>query len=176
QKPYTDPETGGPDKERTMAKILICYYTRTQHTEHMAEAIATGCGEVDGVETDVRAVGGVEARELLEYDAILLGSPTYYGTMAADLKRLLDESVAFHGQLRDKVGGAFASSANVGGGNETTVMDILKALLIHGMVVQGAAGGDHYGPVAIGEPDERARRECVKFGRLLASLAVRLHG
>jgi multimeric flavodoxin WrbA len=63
------------------------------------------------------------------------GSPTYYGTMAWELKKLLDESVKFHGKLRGKVGGAFTSSANVGGGNETTVLDILKALLIHGMVV-----------------------------------------
>ncbi|MBS3733959.1 MAG: NAD(P)H-dependent oxidoreductase [Phycisphaerae bacterium] len=159
-----------------MAQVLIGYYTRTQHTEHMAKSVAEGAAQVDGVQTDVRAVGGIEARELVDYDAIILGSPTYYGTMAAEVKQLLDESVAFHGQLAGKVGGAFASSANVGGGNETTVVDILRALLIHGMIIQGDPGGDHYGPVAVGAPDERARRECVKFGKLLASLAVSLHG
>ena len=101
-----------------------------------------------------------------------MGSPVYYGTMAAELKALIDESVAFHGKLSGKVGGAFATSANVGGGNETTVMDILKALLIHGMVVPGSAQGDHYGPVAIGEPDERARAECRKLGELVGRLTV----
>ncbi len=159
-----------------MATILIGYYTRTHHTEHMADAMGEGASTVEGAEVDVRPISGLEARELLDYDAIVLGSPTYYGTMSAETKRLLDESVAFHGRLKGKVGGAFASSANVGGGNETTVLDIVKALLIHGMVVQGDPGGDHYGPVAVGDPDERALRECRKFGTLNASLAVRLHG
>jgi len=96
--------------------------------------------------------------------------------MAGELKTLIDESVAFHGQLAGKVGGALTSSANVGGGNETTVLDILKALLIHGMVIQGTASGDHYGPVAIGDIDERSRTECLKLGKTVAELAVKLHG
>jgi len=159
-----------------MAKMLICYYTRTKHTEHMAQAIAEGAGEIEGVRVDLKAVDKVPAADLLEYDAIVMGSPTYYGTMAAELKKLLDESVAFHGQLDGKVGGAFASSANVGGGNETTVLDILKAMLIHGMIIQGTPSGDHYGPVAIGDVDGRAKEGCLKLGRLVANLAVKLHG
>lgn len=159
-----------------MAKMLICYYSRTGHTEHMARAVADGAAGVAGAEAVVKAVADVEARELLDYDAVVLGSPTYYGSMAAELKKLLDESVAFHGQLAGKVGGAFSSSANVGGGNETTVLDILKALLIHGMVIQGSAGGDHYGPVAIGDVDDRSKGECRKLGRAVAELAGRLHG
>lgn len=159
-----------------MAKMLVCYYSRTKHTEHMAEAVGEGAREVSGAEVEVLPVGNVAARDLLGYDAIAMGSPTYYGTMAAELKQLLDESVAFHGQLEGKVGGAFASSANVGGGNETTVLDILKALLIHGMVIQGTASGDHYGPVAIGDIDERSRTECLKLGKTVAELAVKLHG
>ncbi len=159
-----------------MAKMLVCYYSRTQHTQHMAEAIGEAAGQVAGVEVDVLPVGKVVAKGLLGYDAIVLGSPTYYGSMAAELKQLIDESVAFHGQLTGRVGGAFASSANIGGGNETTVMDILKALLIHGMVVQGTAAGDHYGPVAIGDLDDRSSKQCADYGRMIAELAVKLHG
>ncbi len=159
-----------------MAKILICYYSRTGHTEHMAGEVAEGAKAVEGTEVDVRPVGKIEPREMLDFDAIVMGSPTYYGSMAAELKKLLDDSVAFHGKLNGKVGAAFASSANVGGGNETTVMDIIKALLIHGMVVQGSPGGDHFGPVAVGDPDDRSREECHKFGRIAAELAVKLHG
>jgi NAD(P)H dehydrogenase (quinone) len=159
-----------------MAKILVCYYSRSGNTERMAEAVGEGAREVAGAEVDVLPVGKLTARDLLGYDAIAMGSPTYYGSMAAELKTLLDESVAFHGQLQGKVGGAFASSANVGGGNETTVMDILKALLIHGMVVPGRSDGDHYGPVAIGAPDERASKQCAAMGRVVAELAVKLHG
>jgi len=159
-----------------MAKMLVCYYTRTRHTEHMAEAIGQAAGEVEGVEVDVLPVGKVVAKSLLDYDAIVLGSPTYYGSMAAEMKTLIDESVVFHGQLAGKVGGAFSSSANIGGGNETTIMDLVQALLIHGMVVPGRAQGDHYGPVAIGDLDERSAKQCAAYGRTVAELAVKLHG
>ena len=158
-----------------MAKMLVGYYSRTEHTRHMAEAVAEAAAEA-GVQVECKPVEQIPAKELLDYDAIVLGSPTYYGSMAAELKRLFDESVQFHGQLAGKVGGAFSSSANVGGGNETTVLDILKAMLIHGMVVQGTASGDHYGPVAIGDVDDRSKKECAKLGRDIAALAVKLHG
>ncbi len=156
--------------------MLICYYTRTKNTEHMAEAVAESAKEIDALEVEVKPVSEVKARSLLDYDAIIMGSPTYYGTMAAEVKQLLDESIAIHGQLAGKVGGAFSSSANVGGGNETTVMDIIKAMLIHGMVVPGSASGDHYGPVAIGDVDERARKQCLNLGKLVGQLTVKLHG
>ena len=159
-----------------MAKMLICYYSRTKHTRHMAEAVADGARKVSGLQVDLKAVAQTKADELLGYDAILMGSPTYYGSMAAELKKLLDESVAFHGKLEGKVGGAFSSSANVGGGNETTVLDIINAMLIHGMVVQGNSAGDHYGPVAIGDVDERSREQCAQLGRRAGELAVKLHG
>ncbi len=159
-----------------MAKILVGWYSRTEHTRHMAEIVAEGASEVAGVSVDLKPVGEVKAEDLVGYDAIVLGSPTYYGSMAAEVKQLLDESIVCHGKLAGKVGGAFSSSANIGGGNETTVMDILKALLIHGMVVQGTASGDHYGPVAIGDPDDRARKECLKLGGNVAELAIKLHG
>ena len=159
-----------------MPKMLICYYSRTSHTQHMAEAIADGVREVGGIDVEVKAVADTPVESLVGYDAIILGSPVYYGSMAADLKRLLDDSVRFHGQLAGKVGGAFASSANVGGGNETTNMDIVKALMIHGMVVTGSYSGDHYGPVAINDLDDRSRKECGRYGRILAGLTVKLHG
>jgi len=159
-----------------MAKILIVYYSRSGNTKAMAGYVEEGAKEVDNVEVSCLAVEQVKADDLLKYDAIIMGSPVYYGTMAAELKKLIDESVAFHGKLSGKVGGAFASSANIGGGNETTVMDIVKVLLIHGMIVPGSAKGDHYGPVAIGKPDERSQRECKKLGRMVAELTVKLHG
>lgn len=159
-----------------MAKILVCYYSRTKHTQHMAEAVAQGAQGVAGAQVDVRSVDQVKPKQLLDYQGIIIGSPTYYGTMSAEMKRLLDDSVEFHGQLAGKVGGAFSSSANVGGGNETTVLDILKALLIHGMVIQGSPSGDHYGPVAIGDMDQRARVQCLSLGKAVAELAARLHG
>jgi NAD(P)H dehydrogenase (quinone) len=72
------------------------------------------------------------------------------------------------------VGAAFASSANVGGGNETTILDILNALLIHGMVVRGDHRYDHYGPVSIGRPDKRALTCCESYAKNVAALAKKL--
>ncbi|MCK4374253.1 MAG: flavodoxin family protein, partial [Candidatus Brocadiae bacterium] len=66
------------------------------------------------------------------------------------------------------------SAGNIGGGNETAILSILQAMLIHGMVVQGTPKGDHYGPVAIGAPDERASGQSHELGRRVAELAGRL--
>lgn len=158
-----------------MARILICYYSRSGNTKKMAYLIQKGVMEED-VEVDTKDVKDVKVDDLLKYDGIVIGSPTYYGLPAAQVKELLDRSVKHHGKLQDKVGGAFSSSANVGGGNETTVVAILEALLIHGMVVCGDSKGDHYGPVSIEKPDRRAEEVCVRYGRRVAALTRKLHG
>jgi len=159
-----------------MAKMLIVFYSRGGNTRKMAELVCEGARSVNGLEADLKAVSEVKATDLVNYDAVVIGSPTYYGLPAAEVKRLLDDSVALHGQLAGKVGGAFASSANIGGGNETTIMALLQALLIHGMVVPGVPTGDHYGPVAIGSPDRRASTQCREYGKRVAALTKRLHG
>jgi NAD(P)H dehydrogenase (quinone) len=152
-----------------MARVLVIYYSKTGNTKKMAESIVEGVNK-ESTEVVIKAVKDVQVDELLKYEAIIIGSPTYYGTMAAEIKKLLDDSVKFHGKLDGKIGAAFSSSANIAGGNETTILDILHAMLIHGMIIQGDPLGDHYGPVAIGEPDTRAARECVRLGSRIAQL------
>lgn len=157
-----------------MPTVLVTYYTRSGNTEKMAQRVAKGAKGVAGVEVTVRAVGEVTPDDLLTSDGIIIGSPVYYGTMAAEVKKLIDESVVHHGKLAGKVGGAFATCGVAGGGSESTVLDILHCLLVHGMIVQGDASGPHYGPVCVGTPDERAGRECEKLGRRVGELVVRL--
>jgi NAD(P)H dehydrogenase (quinone) len=159
-----------------MAKVLVTYFSRSGNTEKMAEAVAAGAKRVAGVAVDLRPVEQASIDDLPAFDGIIMGSPVYYGTMAAELKTFIDQSVKYHGKLAGKVGGAFASSGAIGGGTETTVLDIVKALLIHGMIVQGDPGGSHYGPVAFGAPDDRSCRECEKLGKRVAELATRLAG
>ena len=158
-----------------MAKALLIHYSRSGNTAAMADHIREGL-EKGGLEVTAKTVAETALEELLQYDAIVMGSPTYYGTMAAELKKLLDESVKYHGKLDGKVGGAFTSSGALAGGNETTIVDILRAMLVHGMVVQGDPRSDHYGPVAIGKPDERSQKACLRYGERVAALTLRLAG
>jgi NAD(P)H dehydrogenase (quinone) len=158
-----------------MAKILVTYYSQSGNTKTMAEVVAEGA-RAAGAEVTLKEVEHVIAQDLLKFDGIIIGSPTYYGLLASQVKELLDQSVQFHGQLAGKVGGAFSSSANIGGGNETTLLSILQSLLVHGMVIQGSAAGDHYGPVSINIPDERVRKQCQALGRRVAELTIKLFG
>ncbi len=156
-----------------MSSVLVTYYSRTGNTKEMAEHVAKGAEQAGG-DVKLASVDRVDASELAGYDAIIVGSPTYYGSMAAEVKELIDKSVQLHGKLTDRVGAAFASSAHVGGGNETTALDLIHAFLIHGMVVPGIHDGDHYGPVSVGEPDSRVRKQCEQLGDRVVELAAKL--
>lgn len=156
-----------------MAKAIVIYHSRTGNTQKMAELIAQSMNESD-LQTVCKSVSDVKAEELLDYDAIVIGSPTYYGHMAGPVKQLIDETVSFHGKLDGKIAAAFASSANIGGGNETTIIGMIEAMLIAGCVIQGDPKGDHYGPVSIGKPDERVRRQCIRRGQRIAELTKKL--
>lgn len=156
-----------------MAKGMVVYYSRSGNTKEMAEAIANAMSD-SGLKTECKSVEKVDASDLPGYDAIVIGSPCYYGQMAAPVKQLIDDLVSKHGQLNGKVGAAFSSSANVGGGSETTVVGIIEAMLIAGMVVQGDPQGAHYGPLSVGRPDEKVKQQCQRRGLRVAELTNRL--
>lgn len=150
-------------------KAIVIYYSRGGTTKQMAELIGKEISK-NNVNCDVLSVTDVKSAKLLEYDGIVIGSPTYYGTLASQIKALLDESVSFHGKLDGKVGAAFSSAANLAGGNETTILSILEAMLIHGMIIQGDPKGDHYGPVAVGTIDGRCQTNCQRYASRFVEL------
>ncbi len=156
-----------------MTKGIVIYYSRTGNTKEMAKIIAKAMNEAD-LPTECKSVDDITAQEIFDYDAIVIGSPTYYGQMAAPIKQLIDDLVSKHGRLDGKVGAAFTSAANIGGGNETTIMGIIEAMLISGMAVQGDPKGDHYGPVSIGKPDQRVEQQCQRRGQRVAELTKKL--
>lgn len=158
-----------------MAKVLVVYYSRTGNTEKMARQIADSVA-AEGLEVECKSVLDTSVDDLLAAEGIIMGSPTYYGTMSAELKRLIDDSVEYHGRLEGKVGAAFTSSGVLGGGNETTVMHILGALLVHGMIVQGDPQGCHYGAVCIGTPEEEDLQRCQRLGQRFAQLVKKVCG
>ena len=156
-----------------MPTILIVYHSKTGNTEEMAKSVEEGV-KSEGLEVVRKKVNRTSLKDLLKADGIILGSPTYYGTMAAEMKAFLDQSVQYHGKLEGKVGAAFSSGGGLGGGVETTVLDIVKSLLIHGMVIQGDPRGSHYGTVSIGRPNAAAKKECKRLGEKVARLVKRL--
>ena len=158
-----------------MPKVLIVYYSKSGNTKAMAGFVEQGVRQEGNIDVVCKPVEETAVEELLEADGVIIGSPTYYGGMAWQVKKFLDESIILHKKLKDKVGGAFTSSGLVGGGNETTIHGILNALLIHGMIIQGTPSGDHYGPVAITAPDKTAEKKCIDLGARVARLISRLH-
>jgi NAD(P)H dehydrogenase (quinone) len=157
-----------------MVRILVVYDSRSGNTEKMALAVAEGARLVKGAAVDVKKVDKTSLDDLLAADAILMGSPTYYGQMSSKLKALIDESVKIHKKLEGKVGAAFTSSGGTASGAETTLLSIVQAMLVHGMIIQGRADDKHYGAAAVDAPDREATESCRMLGKKVASLAAKL--
>lgn len=157
-----------------MVLVLIVYDSSTGNTEKMAHAIAEGVKQVQGVEVVVKKVDETSLEDLLNADGIIIGSPTYYGLMSGKVKTFFDKSVDIHGKLAGKVGAAFTSSGGTASGAETTLLSILKAMLVHGMVVQGRADNKHYGAAAVGCPKDEEIKMCETLGKRTAELVLKV--
>lgn len=152
-----------------MSNILVVYYSRAGSTEKLAKAVADGVREGGGAPA-MKSVDEVDINKLPEFDGIIAGSPVYFGTMAAELKKFFEESVVVRRKLFNKVGAAFATGAHRTGGKETTMLSIIQAMLINGMVVVGDPfeTGGHYGAAG---SDEVGLKEGRALGKRVAELA-----
>jgi NAD(P)H dehydrogenase (quinone) len=157
-----------------MARVLVVYDSRTGNTEKMAYAVAEGVKKVQGAKAVVKKVDQATNKDLVNADGIIIGSPTYYGQMSGKMKTFIDDSVEIHGKLSGKVGAAFTSSGGTASGAETTLLSILKALLVHGMIIQGRHDDKHYGAAAVGKPDEEAIESCRGIGERTAKLVLKV--
>jgi len=161
-----------------MTKVLVLYYSTYGHIETMAEAVAEGARGVAGTEVtlkrvpelmpeDVARKAGVKLDqeapvakpdELPEYDAIIFGTPTRFGNMAAQMRNFLDQTGGLwaKGALIGKVGSVFVSTGTQHGGQESTILSFHTSLLHHGMVIVGlpysAAGQTRTDEVTGGSP------------------------
>ncbi len=156
-----------------MKKVLVAYYTRGGNTRKMAEIISEFI-KAKGVDVTISSVEEVNIDALPEYDGYIVGSPNYFGSMAYPVKKFFDDSVKYFKKLEGKLAAAFCTTGMIGGGGETVVLDILKAFLIHGCVVQGLCAAGHYGPVSIGSPDERIKKEAEILAEKFVSLLNKL--
>jgi NAD(P)H dehydrogenase (quinone) len=141
-----------------MSKILILYYSSYGHIETMAQAVAEGARSA-GATVDIKRVPELvsddvakashfktdqaapiaQVTELPDYDAIIIGTPTRFGNMAAQMKSFLDQTgeLWFSGKLIGKVGSVFTSTATQHGGQESTILSTHTVLLHQGMVIVG---------------------------------------
>jgi NAD(P)H dehydrogenase (quinone) len=159
-------------------QVLVMYYSRSGNTKKLAQEIAKGVEQVEGVECLVKSVVEVTKDDLLKSDGIIAGSPVYFGTMAYPMKEIFDKYVGIRGKMEDKIGAAFATAGDPTGGKETTIFSILQAMSIYGMIMVGdpldATG--HYGVACVGAPDEETCSNAVKLGKRVASLVKKLKG
>jgi NAD(P)H dehydrogenase (quinone) len=200
-------------------KVQVVFYSMYGHVYQMAEAIAAGAKEVDGTEVTLlqvpelvpddalEKVGAKAARDafahvpyavpdqLADADAIIFGTPTRFGNMAAQMRNFLDQTgqLWMQGGLVGKVGSVFTSTATQHGGQETTITSFHSTLLHHGMVIVGVpysaqrlldmdeiTGGTPYGASTLAgadgsrQPSEN-ELEIARFqGRHVAQIAAKL--
>ncbi len=141
-----------------MAKVLVLYYSAYGHIETMAYAVAEGAKSA-GAEVDVKRVPELvpdevakasyfkldqaapvaNVEELAQYDAIIFGAGTRFGTVASQMRNFIDQTGGLwaKGKLVGKVGSVFTSSATQHGGQESTILGFIPTLMHHGMVVVG---------------------------------------
>ena len=159
-------------------QVLVLYFSKGGNTKKLAQQIAKGVERVEGVTVVLKHTREVTKDDFLDSSGVIAGSPVYFGVMAADLKRVFDEFVGTRKRMEDKVGAAFATSGDPSGGKETTIMSIIQALLIYGMVIVGdpMSATGHYGVSCVGAPDKRTEQIAIKLGQRVAELAKKLHG
>lgn len=199
-----------------MARVLVLYYSAYGHIEAMANAVAEGA-KSSGAEVVVKRVPELVPEEvakashfkldqaapvatvdeLEEYDAIIVGAGTRFGTVAAQMRNFWDQTGAlwFNGKLVGKVGSVFTSSATQHGGQESTILGFIPTLLHHGMAVVGLPysfqgqmgvdeikGGSPYGASTITDGDgsrqpSKVELDAARFqGAHVAKLAAKIAG
>jgi NAD(P)H dehydrogenase (quinone) len=171
-----------------MTKLLVLYYSTYGHVETLAYAVAEGARSGTDADVTVKRVPELmpeavakragakldqaapiaQPQELADYDAIIFGTPTRFGNMAAQMRNFLDQTGGLwaRGALIGKVGSVFASTGTQHGGQETTLTSFHTTLLHHGMVIVGipysakelsvldeVSGGTPYGATTIAGPD-----------------------
>ncbi len=165
--------------------VLITYYSKTGNTQTMAEAVARGASEVEGVQVTLKTVEQAVISDLIEADAIIVGSPVYNANVAPEVSSFI-ASWPFENQpLKNKIGAAFVTAGGISAGEEITQVNILQSMLIFGMVVVGGSDWTApFGASAIrGEPpfdeDEPIHQHFLEKGQALgkrvAELAVKLN-
>lgn len=192
--------------------VLVVYYSRHGATESMARLIADGIDQTQGMHAKIKTVppvmtepterlrqpdngpGYVETEDLLECQGLIMGSPAYFGNMAAPLKHFIDTTsdVWLSGGLIGKPAAVFTSASTMHGGHESTLMSMMLPLMHHGAYLVGVpysqaalnktiTGGSPYGPSHVSglkheqTISEDEKQICISLGKRVAELAWALN-
>ncbi|MCF6370131.1 NAD(P)H:quinone oxidoreductase type IV [Rhizobium halophilum] len=199
-----------------MAKVLVLYYSAYGHIETMAKAVAEGASTA-GADVTIKRVPELvpeevakashykldqeapiaSPSELADYDAIIVGAGTRFGTVASQMRSFWDQTGGLwaEGKLVGKLGSVFTSTATQHGGQESTILSFIPTFLHQGMVVAGlpyafqgqtgvdeVKGGSPYGASTITDGDGSRQPSAVELegaryqGNYVARLAAKLAG
>jgi NAD(P)H dehydrogenase (quinone) len=117
--------------------ILIAYYSQSGNTKTLAHAVEEGAKSVAGVRVLLLPIDQVSTKEVLEADAIVVGSPVYNANVAPEVQNFIN-SWPFEGRpLKNKLGAAFVTGGGISIGEELVQLNLLHSMLIQGMLVMG---------------------------------------
>ena len=134
-----------------MAKVLVVYHSASGHIAQLAQSVAVGARAVKGTHVDVRRIpesnGAVDGddtpyaapNDLIDYDAVIFGTPSHFGNMSAAMRTFMDQTSGLwmRRALVGKLAGVFVGTSSQHGGHETTVQSFHTTLLHHGMILVG---------------------------------------
>ena len=160
--------------------VLVVYHSDSGKTEKMAHGVAEGAKAVSGTSVVLKQVSEVAADDLLSSDAVIVGSPVYFGNMSGEVKTFFDNWQFKFGvfpefKMKNKIGAAFATGGQVSSGKEVTMLTILAAMLGNQMIV--VSGGGAFGASATTEGDSpgidnKELADAKALGRRVAEVAV----
>ncbi len=168
------------------AQVLIAYHTRSGNTQRLAEAVAEGARSVAGTTVTVRPLADVTPEDLAAAEGLVIGTPTYFGSLPGEAKTVLESwSLESGVDFTSKVGGAFATGGDTTGGKEHVVISLLLYMLTNRMILVGPLHDE--GERGWGEPGASATTGRVspgvqdaelesarKLGQRVADVAARL--
>lgn len=162
--------------------VLITYHSPSGSTKQLAEAIYEGAKSVEGVQVKILPIYEVKSSDLIEATALIVGSPVYNSNPAPEVLEFIN-SWPFDGRpMKDKLGAAFATGGGISIGEEGVMLDILRAMLIHGMIVMGGAEVEAAfgtsaitgeGPFNTGKLDEIFLKKGFGLGKRVAEAVIR---
>ncbi|MEJ2550770.1 MAG: flavodoxin domain-containing protein [Anaerolineales bacterium] len=158
-----------------MGNVLVLYYSNEGSTKKMAEYVAEGARSVADIHVRLKSTEQAGREDVLWCDGMAVGSPTYLGTVAAEMKQFWEDLLPVWQKIDGKIGCAFSSEGGWGGGAELTCLAMMTIMLNYGMLVFGVTdySGEqftlHYGATQAGDPrGEKEVEACRRLGRRLA--------